>query len=78
MGMASMWSRGRIEPVENKEITFRVIHRRKGSDPLQTVKWRESVHLVILNIVPGDVPAGAVGAHSDGQVKGSEVVANTG
>ncbi len=42
------------------------------------VEGREGVHFVVVDLVPGDVPAGAVGLDTDGEVHGAEVVADGG
>jgi hypothetical protein len=38
----------------------------------------EGVHLVFVDLVPGDVPAGVVGLDADGEFHGAEVVADGG
>jgi hypothetical protein len=38
----------------------------------------EGFHLVVVNLVPGDVPAGMVGLDANGKVHGAEVVADGG
>lgn len=66
----------RVETVEDEEVAFRVVHGRKFGDALQAVQRREGVHLVVFDMVPGDVPAGAVGTDADGEVHRAEVVAD--
>src|SRR5215469_6844515 len=60
--------RCRIKTVKNKQIPFRVVHGRKSSDTLQMVERRQSIHLVIVHLVPRDVPARLVGTHPNSKV----------
>ncbi len=70
--------RGGIEAVEDEKVGARGRpwpgrRRRGGGDT-----GGESVHLVVVDLVPGDVPAGLVGADADSEVHGAEVVADGG
>src|ERR1700677_4305360 len=67
---------GGIEAVEDEEVALGVVECGKGSVPLEVVHGGEGIHLVIFDLVPGDIPAGAVGLDADGKVCGTEVVAD--
>ena len=69
---------GWVETVENQEVALGIIESGKGGDPLQVVHGGEGFHLVVVDLVPGDVPAGMVGLDADGKVHGAEVVADGG
>jgi len=67
---------GGVEAVEDEEIALRVVECWEGGDALEVIHGSENVHLVVFHLVPGDVPAGAVGLDSDREVHGAEVVAD--
>jgi hypothetical protein len=68
----------RIETVKDEEIAFGVIEGGKGGDALKVIHRGEGVHLVVLDLVPGDIPAGTIGLDTNGEVGGTEVVADGG
>ena len=78
--VAARWSAGDggIEAVEDEEVALGVVECREGGDALEMVHGGEGVHLVVFDLVPGDVPAGMVGLDADGQIHGAEVVADGG
>jgi hypothetical protein len=69
---------GGVEAVEDEEIALGVVEGRESGDALQVVRGGEGVHLVVFDLIPGDVPAGAIGLDADGEVHGAEVVADGG
>lgn len=69
---------GGVETVEDKEVALGVVECGEGGDALEMVHGGEGVHLVVFDLVPDDVPAGAVGLDSNGEVHGAEVVADGG
>ena len=71
--------RGRgIETVDDEQIAFGVVECREGCNALEVIERGKRVHLVIVDLVPGDVPAGAVGLDANRQVHRAEVVADGG
>ena len=74
------WSvgRGGVESVKDKEVAFGIVHRGKGGDATEMIEGGESVHLIVVDLIPGDVPARLVGANADGEIHGAEVVADAG
>jgi len=78
--VAARWSAGDggIEAVEDEEVALGIVECGEGGDALEMVHGGKGVHLVVFNLVPGDVPAGMVGLDADGQVHGAEVVADGG
>ena len=69
---------GGVEAIEDEEVAFGVVQGRKGSDALEMIQRGEGVHLVVVDLVPGNVPAGVIGLDADGKVHGAEVVADGG
>ena len=69
---------GGVKTIEDQEVALGVIEGGEGSDALKVVHGGEGVHLVVFDLVPGDVPAGAVGLDADGEIHGSEVVTDGG
>ncbi len=69
---------GGVEAVEDEEVALGVVQGGEGGDALEMVHGGEGVHLVVVNLVPGDVPAGVVGLDADGEIHGAEVVADGG
>ena len=55
-----------VQAIEDEEVALGVVHGWKGGDALEVVDGGESFHLVVFNVIPGDVPAGVVGADTDG------------
>lgn len=71
-------SGGWVEAVEDEQVTFGVVHGGEGGDTLEVIEGGECVHLVVLDLIPGDVPAGVVGLDAVGQFHGAKVVADRG
>ena len=69
---------GGIEAIEDEEVALGVIEGGEGGYSLEMVEGREGVHLVVIDLVPGDVPAGTVGLDADRELHGAEVVADGG
>src|SRR5258708_31378936 len=78
MAARGLAGEGWVEAIEDEEVALGVVHGGKGGDALEVVHGGEGVHLVVVNLVPGDVPAGAVGLDADGEIHGAEVVADGG
>ena len=55
-----------VEAIEDEEVALGVVHGGEGGDALEVVHGGEGVHLVVVNLVPGDVPAGAISGDADG------------
>jgi hypothetical protein len=70
--------RGGVKAIEDEEVAFWIVQGWKGSDALEMVHGAEGVHLVVFNVVPGDVPAGAIGLDADGEIHGAKIVADGG
>src|ERR1700754_3102922 len=71
-------TRSRVEAVKNKQVTLRIVHSGKCRDTLEVIQRRERVHLVVINLVPGDIPAGPVRLNAHCQIHRAEVVADRG
>ena len=67
---------GGIEAIEDEEVALGVVECGEGGYSLKMVKGSEGVHLVVVNLVPGNVPAGAIGLDTNGQLHGAEVIAD--
>ena len=82
-GPAVVWTvgsvgRGGVEAVEDEEVALGVVHGGEGGDTAEMIEGGQGVHFIVVDLVPGDVPAGLVGADADGEVHGAEVVADAG
>ncbi len=66
--------RGRIETVEDEEVALRVVKGREGGYSLEMVERSEGVHLVVIDLIPGNVPARVIGLDTEGEIHGAEVV----
>src|ERR1700733_2825533 len=66
---------GRIQAVEDEEVALGVVEGGERGNAPEMVEGGEGFHLVVFDVVPGDVPAGAVGANAHGEVHGAEIVA---
>jgi hypothetical protein len=73
-GVRSGW----IEAVEDEQVAFGVVECREFGNALEMIEGSERVHFVVFNLVPGDIPARAIGLHADGKVHGTEIVADRG
>ena len=69
---------GWVEAVEDEEIALGIVHDVELGDALEVELGGEGLHLVVLDVVPGDEPAGAVGGDAVGELHGAEVVADGG
>ena len=49
---------GGVEAIEDEEVALGVVHSGEGGYALEVVSGGEGVHLVVVDLVPGDVPAG--------------------
>src|SRR5258708_30287171 len=78
MAARGLAGEGWVEAIEDEEVAVGVVEGGKGGDGLEVVHGGEGVHVVVVNLVPGDVPAGEVGLDADGEVHGAEVVADGG
>lgn len=67
---------GGIETIEDKEVALGIVECGEGGDALEMVHGGEGVHLVVVDLVPGDIPAGMVGLDADREIHGTEVVAD--
>src|SRR5271163_4790846 len=56
---------GRVEAIEDKEIAVGIVKCGEGGYSLEMIKRGESVHFVVVDLVPGDVPAGAIGLNAN-------------
>src|SRR5438874_2014827 len=68
----------RVETIEDEEIALGVVHGGESGDALELIEGGEGVHFVVVDLIPGDVPAGAIGFDADGEIHGAEVVADGG
>jgi len=57
---------GGVKTIEDQEVALGVVEGGEGGDALKMVHGGEGVHLVVFDLVPGDVPAGAVSLDADG------------
>src|ERR1700679_952169 len=69
---------GGVEAIEDEQVALGVVEGRESSDSLEMVDGGEGVHFVVLDLVPGDVPAGTVGLAAYREFHGAEVVADGG
>jgi hypothetical protein len=67
---------GWVEAVEDEEVAFGVVHGGERGDALEVVHGSESIHLVVVHLIPGDVPTGVVSPDADGEFHGAKVVAD--
>lgn len=67
---------GGIQTIKDHEVAIGVVHGRKSGDALDVKERREHVHLVVVDLVPGDVPAGPVLVDAVLQFECAEVVAD--
>jgi len=69
---------GGVEAVEDEEVAVGVVHGWEGGYALDVVERGEGVHLVVVEFVPGYVPAGVVLLDALVEVEGAEVVVDGG
>src|SRR6266550_3186727 len=69
---------GGVEAIEDEEVALGVVHSGEGGDALKMVGGGQGVHLVVVYLVPGDVPPGLVGLDANWKIHGAEVVADGG
>ena len=69
---------GGVEAVEDEEVALGIVHGGEGGDALKMIRGGEGVHLVVVDLVPGNVPAWMVGLDAHGEVHRAEVVADGG
>ena len=67
---------GVVEAVENEQVAVGVVHSREGGDALDVEERGHGVHFVVIEFVPGGVPAGVVLFDAVLEFKGAEVVAD--
>ena len=77
VGVGARGVRG-VKAVENQFVAVGIVHGWKSCYAFQVVKRRHGVHLVVVDLVPGEVPAGAVLLDAVGQLERAEVVADAG
>src|SRR5271163_3693858 len=55
---------GAVQAVKDQQIALGIVHRGKGSNAMEMVVRRKRLHLVVLHLVPCDIPARTVGSHA--------------
>src|SRR5580658_215118 len=69
---------GGVETVEDEEVALGIVQSGESGDALEMIHGSEGVHLVVFDVVPGDIPAGAVGLDASSKIHGAKVIADGG
>ena len=67
-----------VEAVDDKQVAVGVVERGEGGDANGLVERRDGVGLVVVELVPGDVPAGVVFGDALIEIECAEVVVDGG
>lgn len=62
-----------IEPVEDHHIPVRIVHGREGGNPHGLIQGGDRLHVLIFELVPGNVPARTVKLDPLVQIQGPEL-----
>jgi hypothetical protein len=67
---------GWVQAIEDEEIALGIVECGKGGYTLEMIERGEGVHFVVVDLVPGDIPARVIGLDTNGKIHGAEVIAD--